>query len=259
MLITESFADYRLLASSHLTSHALADFRRCPLGYRQKRQGIICDIDRPSYKIGRAAHTRILEGEAKYTAEYAIGGPVNEKTGRPYGAETNAYGEWSAAQGRPCLTLEQADLIRQYADGILRNTLATNLLADGAPEQTARVGYCGIACQARIDWAHPALGVIDLKTCENLDNFEHDARRYKYIHQMAFYAAILNIAEKRLGGSARIIAVEKSPPYRCGVWEIAQTALDAARKENELAIDALKRCVDSDTWPTGYEDMRILY
>ena len=39
-----------------------------------------------------------------------------------------------------------------------------------------------------MDWFDAHRGIADLKTCDNLDWFEADARRYGYAHQLAFCA-----------------------------------------------------------------------
>ena len=65
---------YHARAADHLTSHQLADFRKCPLLYRNKQLGLIEDEDRPAYRLGRAAHTLILEGRDRFEARYAVGG-----------------------------------------------------------------------------------------------------------------------------------------------------------------------------------------
>jgi hypothetical protein len=54
-----------------------------------------------------------------------------------------------------------------------------------------------------------------------------------------------------------LIAVEKKEPFRCGVWRLSQEVLAIAQKENEIAMDRLKACLDSDSWPTGYEEQRL--
>ena len=59
--------------------------------------------------VGRAAHARILEGRDVYEGQFALGGPVNPNTGKPYGAATKAFAEWAAAQGKPVLSLDQID------------------------------------------------------------------------------------------------------------------------------------------------------
>ena len=55
-------AVYHAKANDYLSSHQLADFRKCPLLYRRKRLGHITEEERPAYLVGRAAHTLILEG-----------------------------------------------------------------------------------------------------------------------------------------------------------------------------------------------------
>ena len=100
-------------------------------------------------------------------------------------------------------------------------------------------------------------GLVDLKTCDNLDYFEAAARAYGYVHQMAFYRAILREASGETA-PVHLIAVEKNEPLRCGVWRIADAVLDEAEHQNEAAIARLLECRRTDSWPTGYEDVRLL-
>jgi len=255
-LIRESDAEYREKAKTHLTSHQLADFRRCPLLFWQKVQGLVPDDDRPAYLLGRAAHVLILEGRERFDAEYAVGGPINARTGKPYGASTQAYADWAAMQGKPVLTDEQFALIVNMATGVRSHRLALDLLSDGIAEGAVRAEYCGVPCQARLDWFHPLHGIVDLKTCDDLTWFEADARRFQYVNQMAFYRAVLRVAA---GGAfpVHFIAVEKKPPFRCGVWQMSEQTLATAQRENEAAVERLKQCKVSNSWPTGYEEVRF--
>ena len=79
----------------------MADFCRSPLLYHRKQIGLIADEDRPAYLLGRAAHTLILEGRPRFDEQYAVGGPVNPKTGNVYGSNTKAFAHWAKAQGKP--------------------------------------------------------------------------------------------------------------------------------------------------------------
>jgi hypothetical protein len=90
-LICEPAEVYHAKASQYLSSHQLGDFRRCPLLYRKKKLGLIADEDRPAYLIGRAVHALVLEGRDRFEAEYAVGGPINPKTGEVYGPTTKAF------------------------------------------------------------------------------------------------------------------------------------------------------------------------
>ena len=90
-LLREPAHVYHEKARDYLSSHRLADFRKCPLLYWKKSEGLIVDEDRPAYLVGRAAHTLILEGERKFEAKYAVGGSINPSTGQPCGPRTKAY------------------------------------------------------------------------------------------------------------------------------------------------------------------------
>jgi hypothetical protein len=100
-LIDEPEAVYAAKRADHLSSHALADFRKSPWLYRKKQLGLIPDSDSTAYLLGRAAHCLILEGQDEFDARFAVGGPVNPKTGRPFGRDTKAFTAWQAEIGKP--------------------------------------------------------------------------------------------------------------------------------------------------------------
>jgi hypothetical protein len=81
-------------------------------------------------------------------------------------------------------------------------------------------------------------------------------RCYGYAHQMAFYRALLAEAIG-IYQPVYFVAVEKKEPYRCGVWQLTSDTLAQAHQENERTIERLKRCLATDTWPTGYEECRV--
>jgi len=124
-IIREPADVYHAKSKEYLSSHQLGDFRKCPALYRKKKLGLIDDDDRPAYQIGRALHVLVLEGRNKFEAEYAVGGPINPKTGEMFGPTTKAYAEWAAAQGKAVLTgnpvraelLQEADQQRAQAVG----------------------------------------------------------------------------------------------------------------------------------------------
>jgi hypothetical protein len=256
LIIGESDKEYHAKADNFLSSHALADFRKCPMLYRKKRMGLIEDEDRPAYLLGRALHTLVLEGRSKFEAEYAVGGPVNPKTGELFGSQTKAWAEWAEMQGRPVLTLIQFDLIENMAEGVKAHGLAAELLSEGVPEAVLRTTYHDIPCQIRMDWFDPHRSLVDLKTCDDLTWFESDAKRYGYIYQLAFYRAIV-MHVLGIPMPVHLIAIEKKEPFRCGVWLIPPFSLDQAQKENDAAIERLKRCQLAGIWPSGYEECRV--
>jgi len=157
-LIRETEAAYRAKAKTHLTSHALADFRRCPLLYRKKQQGLAADEDRPAYFVGRASHVLILEGIERFEDEYAVGGPINPRTNKAYGSNTKAWAEWAATIGRPVLAEDQFELIVNLTTSVRAHPIAAGLLSNGVPEGVVRAEYAGRPCQRESTSSIPSAG-----------------------------------------------------------------------------------------------------
>ncbi|HON68289.1 MAG TPA: PD-(D/E)XK nuclease-like domain-containing protein, partial [Phycisphaerae bacterium] len=136
---------------------------------------------------------------------------------------------------------------------------ARELLAEGVAEGVVRCEYGGHRCQARIDWINPveSRGIVDLKTADEIDSFELSMRAFGYLHQVAFYRALVSQASGHVL-PVHIVAVEKREPYRCGVWQVTPEVLDQAQRENEEAMTDLRRCRETGDWFTRYESMRLV-
>ncbi|WP_458789208.1 PD-(D/E)XK nuclease-like domain-containing protein [Adonisia turfae] len=242
-----------------LTSHALADFRRCPRQFQRKQLGMIAERDSAVFAFGRAAHVLIVEGRERFDAEFAVGGPINPRTGRPFGSETKAFAEWAERVGKPVVSEADAALLGRMDASVREHVYARELLRCGVAEGVVRANYCGVACQARLDWVNPldGRGIVDLKTCDDLDRFEEDAVRFGYPHQLAFYREVV-VEAASVELECHLIAVEKREPFRCGVWQLSRRLIDRAADENVAAIGRLAKCRDTDVWPTGFESMRLM-
>ena len=60
-LIHESADEYHAKAKHYLSSHQLADFRKCPQLYYRKKYQPRTQEESPAYLVGRAAHVMILD------------------------------------------------------------------------------------------------------------------------------------------------------------------------------------------------------
>lgn len=242
-----------------LSSHMLMDFIDSPKLYYKKITGAyINDKPRSAYTFGSAAHTLILEGTKEFDKKYIVSdGPVNPKTGEHYGPNTKAFAQWKHSQIKNVVSVSDYGELVKLRNAVRNNKNATELLSSGVAEAVVRTDYCGIPCQIRMDWFNLQKGIVDLKTCAELKWFENDAKKFNYIRQMAFYQQVL----KQLTGElfpTTLIAVEKQEPNNCGVWSITQDALDCYTKSNERYIEQFKECIANSTWPTGYEEIRVL-
>jgi hypothetical protein len=73
ILESEPAAQYHAQADRFLSSHQLLDFIKCPWLHRKKAVGLLEEAESASYLIGRAAHTRILEGTDALETAFASG------------------------------------------------------------------------------------------------------------------------------------------------------------------------------------------
>ena len=239
-----------------LQSHALALFAKSPAAYDRWRRGTAGAKDEPkdAFAFGRAAHCYVLEGVAEFARRYATdeGRPVNPKTGKPFGSATKEYAAWAEGVGKEIVSAGDMETILRMAAAVGAHPVAAGLLRGGRAEATVRAWYAGMNCQIRMDYWTAANGIADLKTCRDLDRFEWDALGYGYIHQLAFYRAVLRVAAGS-EAAVRIVAVEKAEPFRCGVWRVPAWALDRAEKENEERMRRMLDCIAADMWPEPRE------
>lgn len=263
VFVFEPMPAYKAKRAEYLTSHQIIEYASCPALYRKSMAGLAPRLNfSDAFLIGSATHCLSLEGRQAFEREYVVGGPINPKTEKPYGAETKKFAEWAKGTGKTALSDEQFALVFKMATAVRSHRLAAELLQDGVAEAVLRVAdYHGVKCQIRIDWFNQLAGIADLKTCGNLDEFESDARKYHYVEQMAFYRSVYlrAISQTAYGDiPVHLIAVEKCEPYRVGVWRIDTDSLCNAAGRNQQAIERLIVSRRDDVWPTNYEALRTL-
>ena len=159
-----------------LSSHLLGDFRACPRLYRKRMSGEIEPTDTAAYQTGRALHTLILEGRAKFDAEYLISsGPTNPKTGEPFGKTTKAYREWLASQKRPIVSSEDFGWMLKLQQSVALHPVA-NALLERPDERKPRAVDFGEAVLGLDE--HGLRGVRrEGRLAHALRSVDHEARR----------------------------------------------------------------------------------
>lgn len=247
----------------YISSHRLSIFRRCPLEYHKHITGEIPEGDTTTFLQGRMAHTLVLEGAEKFLEEYLVAsGPVNPKTDAPFGPTSKAYLDWAAAQAKPIVSPDEFAVFGKMSTAVRAHDKAKELLSAGFSEGTIRAEWNGVPVQGRMDWYDPERNIIvDLKTCRDLDRFSFDIRDYGYIFQLAFYAKIVSLLNGGNVPACWLVAVEKGEPFRCGVFSLLPFTVEEANSGcspkmglgNELCLEQLKRCQETDVWPTRYE------
>jgi len=277
ILQEEPFAVYLANKERYLTSHALMDFVRCPrLFYLKKTGALTTDPNKVSAELilGSAAHKLILEGRQEFDRCYTVSAPINPKTGKEYGRDTQAFAKWEEEQRREkgesieFITTEQWYIVSSMADSVAKHEEAQKLLKTGIAERVVRSHFLGIPVQSRLDWFTEIDNIpviVDLKTCADLDAFEYDARKFLYGYQFAFYRMILLYSffetfKTDIAVPAKVyaISIEKRPPFRCGVFEISDLTLEHFNAKLTAAIESLKQCQSDGHYPTLFESVRPL-
>lgn len=255
-LVQEPLETYNAKEKDFLTSDQLNDFRSDAFLFHKRRQGVLPEEKSYDQVFDRAALIRILEDRQQYDSQYISGGPVNPKNGERYSNYSTEYRDWAASQKKIVLTDEQAQMIEQIDFSVRAHPHANNLLSDGVAQGVVRTEYRGLSCQTRIDWLSSQHGIVSVVLRSNFIWPESHLRN-GVVHRLAFQRGL--ISEYAAGDiPVHIIAVEKSAPYRCGVWNVSPRLLRQSQKEITAAIERLKLCLQNDHWPSGYEEIQVL-
>ena len=213
-----------------LNFHSLWDFRKDRKLFADGYFAVKETTD--AMRQGTQFHELVLEGDEVFNANNALWTPpVNEKTGKQYGAETKAYAEaraeWEKANpGKTAYTPEEWDLFARMRDAIISHPAAGGILfpeeAETASELKFRGEYApGWAVKGSIDRYDAEIGIIDLKTCAEIERFDGYRSFEKtclfggYIEQLAFYQEMFyelidpRPVEERNYIPVKIIGIEK--------------------------------------------------
>ena len=256
-LVHESEEAFRASGAEYLDGKQLDDFRRDAFVFHQRQRGHLPHDEPHDAHIERAAAVRILCGRDALDDEYAIGGPVDSRTGQPCGKYSREYEQWASEQSKPILGPDEANLVEHVARSVASHDAACDLLADGIAHGIVRSDYRGVPCQERYDWLNPRRGIVALHLCDGLSWLDSTLRYGGTAHMLAFRRALLAEATGK-AVPVYVIAVEKRAPHRCGVWHASRLLLCSVQRENEKALRRLKQCRDRNHWPTGYERVRVL-
>lgn len=222
--------------------------------------------ERLAFTLGRALHCLVLEGLEQFNERFTTGCPVNPRTSKPFGRDTNAFAEWAKSMApREVLAEEDHALLLNMANSIAENKRAQDLL-DVAEEREVtfrpQERWHGIAVQCRtdavgLDNIEPSL-VVDLKTTESLEKFERTFFSLGYHRQAAFYTAVVEMCASSRDIDFVFIAVEKEPPYGVGIYRLDEATLDHAHLECESALRRMRLCLETNDWPRDEVEERVL-
>lgn len=242
----------------------LARILECPALYKYHKDNPD-EGDTEDKLYGRLFHQYLLEPERCNFRTVKIAKSKNEKgifeDGRPEKKKTmaaKANASWLLeeiqeieAKGCEYVSYDHAKLLHDMRAAAVKNPLLLEYFSmNGKFEKVfTKVDQAtGIALKCMVDKDLPEINAIfDLKTARSAkyENFMRDAHKYKLDFQAAMYLDISGRESFIFG------VIEKKPPYLTAVYPASKDGfLDIGSLKYRAALNALKKCQDSDEWPS---------
>lgn len=196
--------------------------------------------DSDALRFGRLFHMALLEGE-RFRGNYIVM-PEFEGKGSKKSKE-----EW-LAHHKTAIIVKNRDEEKQIVgmlESVLRHKKGSELIAGQKEykELTGFFNYRGYRCKIRIDILFNGQTVVDLKTAADASakGFSRSALKYGYAMQAAWYLLGASLILKRPITSFKFLAVEKSPPYACNVFNVDDGFWSLGDRMVEIALKRLDR------------------
>ena len=197
--------------------------------------------------LGIVLHAELLEDKRKHEL---IPDSVLSASGARQG---NAWKDFANANvGKILLKASEYEPVLRMRESIERHEAARRLLFDAAGQIEYSIRFecpiTGIQRRARLD---KLLGnvIVDLKSCRDASPkaFSRHAFEYAYHRQCAFYQDAI----EALTGERHpfvFVAIEKTPPFSCEVYELKEDFVALGRLDNERLLRRFAQCRESGVW-----------
>lgn len=212
--------------------------------------------------FGRLFHASILEPDT-VAEDFAV---------TPEGIDRRTTAgklEWTkfveSSKGRTIVTSADMEMVRAMSMSISANESSRDLVFDAIA--TGRVEEAhkwldrtwGVERKAKMDAVLNDGTVIDFKTTTDASPraFERSILSFGYHTQAAFYADAMDAS----GQSMRrfvIVAVEKTPPYAVGVYELTRESISIGRERVSEWITKYLDCLTNGSWPSYTPSIQML-
>ena len=238
-----------------INNSQLKVYDKSPLLYRKTYidRSIAERPETEALRIGSLVHGLVLEPNLVPTLYWFAPMKVDRRT-----KEGKAlWASWQEQCGpdRQLIAADEYADACALADSVRTHKAANDLLsANGHAEATIITELDGVKVKGRLDRYSLAGDIIDLKTCDDLDDFPWTIEARGYYRQLAWYRSLLR-ADGLAYRACYLIAVEKEEPLRCEVYRIGDAALNVGEKQNQSTLKDLVSSLHTGTWPGGRPDI----
>ena len=217
-----------------------------------------------SLEFGSALHDIILQPEV-FQERFMV---------QPDHIKVRRGKEWDKviAEFPDKIILKKSDWERLHIirDRVMDHPLCKNMLVGGKAEESYFTKYGDVDSsnpllsdmdlRCRPDYVNKGI-IFDLKSTQSAqeDSFKSSITKYRYNVQAAFYMDVINAVEKpeQPYDSFVFIAVETSPPYAIGIYNLNQEAIDWGRADYIDDLTKLALYNENPYTPTGYTDNSV--
>ena len=269
MVITDEIYHRQCIGAS---SSSLKKMLRSPAHYKAYKAAK--DQDSPARRFGRAVHAMCLEPQT-FDENFVVWRD-GRRSGKSFGLFT------AESEGKTILSVEDYERVKQAVQALrdeVRFPMSTWLDGIGGSTEFEEIPpakaefsifwideMTGIQCKARVDAhaASPNPVAIDLKTTDDARIHSFTAQFFKldYDLQAAHYSAALK-AYYGIDFAFLFAVVEAQSPFATNVFGLAPEVLENGEAKRRYALDTLKKCQDTDTWPayagTSVEGIEMPY
>lgn len=231
---------------------SLVRIMRSPAHYREYIENPVEPTS--NMVLGTAFHSYLLEEEI-FRRNFVVMPKFDKRTKE--GKENAAV--WEAENSsKTGLTAEQVQTISDMTSSVKRHLGAASLLSYGLSETSGfwTEKQTGIDCKFRPDFlvldrsTNTITGIVDVKTCidASADGFSKAIVNLGYDVQAPYYQdGLFELTGYRV--PFYFIAVEKEPPYAVAVYRTSDSMMNIGRKKYQAALQLLRWCKESNTWP----------
>lgn len=195
--------------------------------------------------IGSATHAAILEPEL-FAKQYMLLRDVTDRRSSAYKQAAEQFGADNV------LTGTEADSVIGMQNAIQLNRHLQSLLT--------QPGWCeisvfatdpvtGVLTKCRFDKLLHNLQSIDLKTTQDLRDFDKSVANYRYHVQQAFYTDVFEWATGHQLQSFDFAVIEKDAPNASRLFRLDSEATAYGRKLYREALNAYADCLSKNEWP----------
>ena len=227
--------------------------------------------DSDALALGSALHVAMLE-PARYREDVGLG-PVNDKTGRTYGRDPQAWQRAEAERpGKILLTTDQAAKVALMAATLRTHEKAAAIFPLSTERELSVVADLDLVALAteydlplecderdtklrvkeRLDLLCPDASLVaDLKTTTAATEWElrKSVTDYGYYHQAALYPYLTRVAGLGEVHHFALIVVRSEEPYRAAVLRVTEESQRIGWQELLPAMALAARCYRTGVWP----------